>query len=383
MGTRLGGLLVCIAACGNNGGGGSVAVTARMLNGPVPLGTMVRPQATGGANLTDGMWMITPNQVRATLVAVGFHGQDDDHPELTNCTVTFDRSAPSLSTRLECPFTLSAGTYTYLFLEYSRTFEVLIDDATNGLYTDPAAPSLLSTTPPAGGAKFVPYTVSGGSGTTKSLNGLYFDAPLVVDPSSAPLALDIALEAVHAVRVQVTGSQPVFTSTDKEPLYLFPSLSGLAKAAYYSSSNTAFNFNPAAGGGEPSEVFLFYEGAQPAFVYINATGGIENCLTPGSPGNAQNISPSASPVGQDGNRGGGYLGKDPNGTICWALPTSDKWTDYASAWQLSEAAGPNIDTTLSCVLTTSVAAPTSGNTYASGCPMLGSTTQRTVRLVAQ
>ncbi len=72
---------------------------------------------------------------------------------------------------MDCPFTLSSGAYKSTYIGFNATYDVLINDSTNGIYTDPSSPSLLRTgSPPPTGAQFVTVTTNS-SGSTFGAGG--------------------------------------------------------------------------------------------------------------------------------------------------------------------------------------------------------------------
>ena len=124
-----------------------VSGTARILNGATGPASLLKtlPSRLPASKSTvpeDGIWILSPDQVRITLRNIGFGSNSGGTmAELGECTVTYDRTAPSLSLRLDCPFEVAVGTYTTVVIEYEITHQVLIDDPVNGFYTDPNSPS--------------------------------------------------------------------------------------------------------------------------------------------------------------------------------------------------------------------------------------------------
>ena len=102
------------------------------------------------------------------------------------------------------------------------------------------------------------------------------------------------------------------------------------------------------------------------------------------PNNAFAIDPDKSPVGNEGNRSGGWLGKDGDGTICFALGSPDNaWSSSTALWEVPEITTAGGMATLTCEDTMSAPAPTSGDSYASGCPTITPIGSSTVHLVAE
>jgi hypothetical protein len=86
-------------------------------------------------------------------------------------------------------------------------------------------------------------------------------------------------------------------------------------------------------------------------------------------------------VTETGERPGGYLGLDGD-TLCWAQRTDERGTTYSALLSLTRIASEGTTGTLSCQSTSSPPAPTSGTTYAGGCPALTAPQQIEVTLVA-
>jgi hypothetical protein len=80
---------------------------------------------------------------------------------------------------------------------------------------------------------------------------------------------------------------------------------------------------------------------------------------------------------------GGYLGLDSSGTACWALPTDFNWTSYSQLCAMKVPTNVGDTTTLKCQHISSVPAPASGDTYASGCPTIAPDSTATLTLVGR
>jgi hypothetical protein len=249
-----------------------------------------------------------------------------------------------------------------------------VDDAVNGIYTDPASGTGWSATEPAGGAQPIDNDVDfGGS------SGIYFPSPLEIAAGDT-VSIDVVLHGIHTIALQNNAGE-VSLRYPSEALAIVPSLSGVGGAAFYSSAATANNVDVSAV--PPAELVVFYDVDGPTQTWVTYTGGVEPCLPPGVPGGAMSASPESSPEAGDGGRAGGYLGMDASDTICWALATTAEYTTYASLWSMPQAADVGATTTLTCLATETVPAPTSGDTYTSGCPAIDTpTNQVTVTLLA-
>jgi len=354
--------------------------TAHFLNGPSSISSLaafapVQPAALGGVDVN---WLLTPDKVRAAITRVVFEGTTPWSSVISGCTVEYDRVAPALQEQLACAFDVAPGTYTGLRLEFSTTYQVLVNDAANGFYTDPASATKMSATAPIGGAAFVDFTTSGGGNQT-----LYFQDALVVGTGSAP-SLSVVMHALHSLHAKKDGvGIPSFRYFDYAPVTLFPSISGVGRTAFYSSSLTTLNIdvtnNPA-----PAELFFFYDSSGPNSMQVTYTGGLETCFLPNGMGSANAADPAQSPVGNGGNRAGGYLGLDATDTLCWAHGGGDgSYSSYVSLIRMPQAVNIGDAVTITCLAASTVPPPISGATYSSGCPVISTpTATRTTNLVA-
>jgi hypothetical protein len=115
---------------------------------------------------------------------------------------------------------------------------------------------------------------------------------------------------------------------------------------------------------------------QPAYIFSPVVG----------PSSAQSVNPAKAPFGGDlGFRAGGYAGLDASGTLCWALPTTFAYQAYAYLRRMKSVTTLGATTTVQTLALSGGQAPppTSGDTYASGCPSFAPTDQFTVVLVAK
>ncbi|HEY2745815.1 MAG TPA: hypothetical protein VGL86_14365 [Polyangia bacterium] len=376
---------------GGGGGSGMVMGHARILHGPSTV-MHARPFRGAGApqpRITDGHWALSPDQTKVTVVSLSFAGDQAgvvQQVNLTNCTPTYMRDQPALSTVLDCPFQIAAGTYVSMGIGISTTFEVLISDATNGFYTDPNAATKLSSTAPAGGAQFVSVTVPGpgGSGTVLSQQ-TYFTHPIAVtasgsvgddDGGTTPgINVDIVEDMVHTVFANVSSGVASFDlSLPFPPVQLMASIEGAGRVAFYSETGTAgAALMPGPTDDESTSVRLFYDGTGAASSLWHPTVG---------PSSAWNANPANSPLSGT-SRAGGYLGIDASGTLCWAIPQDYSYQTYVGICEMKVASSIGATTSLQCQTTSTVPPPTSGDTYASGCPTITATTTTTLTLVAQ
>ena len=157
-----------------------------------------------------GKWVVTPNQVKVTFTAITFDGPSGGETvTVGNCEVTFNFATASLSQALTCSIEVPAGTHDKIGFIAEETTQVLIDDATNGIYTDPNSATLLSTTVPAGGAQFVPLTnsLADPDGT---FGGSFFLANSVEFSEGDNININIIGDLTHALFVEINNGTATF-----------------------------------------------------------------------------------------------------------------------------------------------------------------------------
>lgn len=355
--------------------------TANVIAGPSVPETPFAPLTTGVP--ADGYWIISPNKVRARLEILDFFTETDKvRAELgAECAIEADRSAPSQSQILACPFEIAAGTYVGLGVAVNPNYEVLIDDAVNGIYSDPASATLLSTTPPVGGAAFVPYICEKGCG---GLPPAMLAQPLVLGTGDS-ISVSIVVDLVHTISTTVSAGLVSFDSVVAShlvPILVYPTPGAPGKAQNLNTIGTAQNYQFQFGPQDAMRVY--YSADQPMFL----SGGKGACVYSNGDGSTWAADPATSPLsngGPAGFRAGGYLGLDASGTLCWAIGLQGAdpiYSSYESYHTLTPVAVVGSSATLSCSAVSTVPAPISGPTYASGCPAIPADTQMTVTLVA-
>lgn len=375
-------LVLLIVGCGNSTS--TVAGLARIVHGPgASPGTLTRSGSRYATTPIDGHWAISPDQGKVTLVSLTFHdaGGGSKQATLSNCAPTYQRRDASLSSILDCPFLVPSGTYVSVDLGVSTTAQVLINDATNNIYSDPASSTGLSNTAPSGGAQFVNLTVPGpgGSGNVMTVTSV-LQTPFVVgtgksDGGSASVELTIVADMIHTVFIDVRGSSLTFDkSLPQPPVMLVASVTGPGKVEYYSPLGTGKNVQMglASTGNEAGSVRVFYAPPpQPSFVFHVVPGPSEAFAANPARFTGSNFKP------------GGYLGLDSTGTACWALPTDFTWASYSQLCTMKVPANVGETASLRCQHLSSVPAPVSGDTYASGCPTIAPDSTTTLTLVAR
>ena len=305
---------------------------------------------------------------------------------LSNCTPTYKISDASLSQILDCPFQIAAGTYVSMGIGVSTTFQVLVDDATNGLYTDPASSTGLSSTAPSGGAQFVSVTVAGPGGMGNVLSQeTFFPQPVTLtatgsvggDGGAPGVTVDVVQDMIHTLFVNVTGGTPTFdTSLPLPAVQMIPSVEGAGHVEFSTSTGVAGDTTlPGPTDDDGSSVRLFYDASgAPSYLFHPTLG----------PSQAWAADPAKSTPGTGTNfRAGGYLGIDSSGTLCWAIPQDYSYQSYIGICEMKVVSTQGGSTSLQCANMATVPPPTSGNTYASGCPSITPSSTVSLKLVAQ
>ncbi len=347
------------------------------------------PSATGGAAQVvgplhagppaDGRWAISPDEATLTLTSIDLV-RDDGQPysfDFVDCRPTYRADSESLTELLDCPFQIEPGSYVALGVSASTTYELVLDDEVNGFFTDPAETTKVRTTG-TGPGQPVSFTVPGPGGIGDELNfNAYLVEPLVVAEGDAAVSVQILVDMIHTLGITVDGGvATVETSAPELPTAIVASASGAGKSEFYNAVDSAVNLRigPVGQTSTWGGARVFYiEGDQPSYLFHPVPG----------PSQSYSVDPSTAPWNALEFKAGGYLGVDDTDTMCWAMPSNDPtWTVYALLCRmaLTTAGGT---TTIECQNTTTVPAPTSGTTYASGCPTLSQVdASMTVHLIA-
>jgi len=106
----------------------------------------------------DGHWALSPDQSRVTLTSLAFQITDGNvvTADVSACKPTYARDTAALSQILDCPFDVPAGTYIGVGGGVLTTFDVLVNDAANGFFTDPGLQLASFTVPGPGGQGIAP-----------------------------------------------------------------------------------------------------------------------------------------------------------------------------------------------------------------------------------
>jgi hypothetical protein len=122
-------------------------------------------------------------------------------------------------------------------------FDVLIDDQVNGIYTDPASSTKLSSTRPAGGPQMVNYSLTLNEGQKGVFSSrTYLPTAMRIDSGSALPNVSLIADLIHTVFVTVgSRSMSFFIDVPNPAVQIIPSLSGAGRVEFYTSSGTALS----------------------------------------------------------------------------------------------------------------------------------------------
>ena len=386
-------ILIFLYACSENSGvqvvdtdtGTPPPITANLVafNGatsavaasPVAASPGIFP-APESAPASDGKWVVTHDQVKVTFTAITFDGPSGGETvTVGNCEVTFNFATASLSQALTCSIEVPAGTHDKIGFIAEGTNQVLIDDATNGIYTDPNSATLLSTTVPAGGAQFVPLTnsLADPDGT---FGGSFFLANSVEFSEGDNININIIGDLTHALFVEVNNGTATFDvglwAVQQAGIHVFVSLNDLGKINYYSASATGLTYRKEAifAADESSvDIRIYYvANNQPTFLFLESGNvGSEACGGGSVPSQASAADASTSPADASGGRAGGYLGLDSNGVLGWARPQTLAWDVYVAIFAMNEAQSLGDTSAMRCQDTSTDPAP-AGGSFSPGAP---------------
>lgn len=394
-------VLLSVGGCGSSSSGdngddsagitgtvtSTITGTASFLNGPTPAGAVAsvstsKRLALGKAAVTpsDGNWLLSPDQMILTLTAVNLlTSSGSSSGTLTNstCTITYDRSQVGLAKLVDCPFTVESGTYTSINLSFNATYQVLINDATNGFYS--TSSGITTGEAPSGGAQNLTVTTTS-SGSTFG-NTSYLASPLTVADGDT-VTLSTVISGLQFFRVTVSsGVVTLGTSGSSDPFRpdMTASTTAPASLGFYVAPaiGTALSYNSTAAGvtGVVSVSVYYSSATTPTFLVLGLDGTPSTCSPIGVSG-AINGAPN-------GNTLGGYLGLDASSVFGWATPTDNTWATYSAEFSMPQLTALNQTTQLKCRKISTDPAP-SGNTYASGAPTIATADYSTdMTLVAQ
>lgn len=365
-----------------------VPATASVLNGPTTAALQASDHSVRGAlrpaAAADGSYRLSPSKMSITVTGIsmlpeGKFDPIDEVSRVSGCTATYDRSRGSLAVLDECSLEVPEGTYGGITILYSNTFDVVMDDAAAGIYSDPGAPGLLSSTPPPGGPQPIQVRDQNDD-RDEGAATLFFASPVTIGKDSPP-SIYVVFDPTHWIVADVNGG--VFSAprmSGNPPI--IPSLSAFGKAAYYSNMATPMSYDARTCSGSSCVGFLFLyaDDATPVTVTWQ-----EHDLCR-SMGGTHVVS-----FNGDGTAMGTYgrLGLDGDGTLAWASPgpvSGDhppSISGYVGVFSMSQAGTVGDATTLSYRCTTDVPPPVSGPNYSSGAPSFTPDGTLSLTLLAQ
>ncbi|HUS65157.1 MAG TPA: hypothetical protein VMZ28_11470 [Kofleriaceae bacterium] len=359
------------------GGGAGVTGVAHVVQGATPPPAFA---LTSGAS-SDGKWYVSPDQIQVTLTRINFAGTTPENStgaDLTDCVVTYDRGNDTLDPLLDCPFSIPPGTYLGMNLfRADGPATILIDDAINGIYTDPGSPTKLSGTEPDGGAAPVEVSFGLGGGAEQ-----FFAEPLVVEEGDT-VSLAVVVDAVQSATIEVSDGGDTLEFNDYFPAYVLPTLGSAGTPQFYTSSGTADSYNDDL---VLANILRVYYDANDSPVYSlfqQRAGAFGTCLDGVYGIGAYPADPDEVTPLNDGSRAGGWLGKDDTDTLCWAYAADNTYETYNNYLTMDHVDTVGMTTTVSCEQTADPTPPTSGSTYASGCPAIAADTTVELTLTAQ
>src|SRR4051812_14323847 len=182
--------LLALSACSKDAPRPRVAGTMRFRLGAnnsasAPINASIQPASL----VAQSEYLVSPRKAKITFTSVVFRdaaGATLGTSDFSSCIVTYDRSLASGSTLLDCPFTAPVGEIAQMALYFSKTLDLLVSDATTGIYTDASSTTKYVTTPPAGGASFVSFTITIGDNNPSRATPVIFATPLVIAEGTTP-----------------------------------------------------------------------------------------------------------------------------------------------------------------------------------------------------
>jgi hypothetical protein len=183
--------------------------------------------------------------------------------------------------------------------------------------------------------------------------------------------LYVTVDMIHTVQMKVNTDGTTLTAPGtNDPVAVFAGLTQ-GSSRYYSGATTVEGYKVQ---GVPS-LRVFNDGAgNPMYAMI----GPNFCgIDAGSPKGAF----ASPPIGETV---GGWLGRDANNVLSWALATTSDWTTYNAYYVMPDISTIGQTTVLNCKVTATPPPPADGKTYASGAPALvGPDKSVTLRLLSK
>lgn len=362
---------VAFIRCGSGVSYSTATGNVNILNGPTGAAGLyksaVRKTTTA---LENGTYALAPSKMTMTVTGIGFipagMTQYDNvkvvMSDVSGCTATFDLTLGSLSVLRTSDFSMPVGTFGGVSVRCRQTYSMVINDTVAGIYSDPASPGGLTTTPPAGGGQPIQIRDQNSDNDEGNFT-TYFDNPLTVDENSAPQVY-VVFDPTHWIKADYNNGQFSAPYMAGNPP-MIASLSNFGRAAYYSNIGTAMSYNWAGRSIDSgmSLLFLYADSLTP----VSVTWQDHDICTSMGGGHV---------VAFNGNgwRAGlwGMLGLDANHTLAWASPGPNLGNGtinaYNGVFRMPEISTVGQTTVLSYLCTSDIPQPISGKNYSSGAP---------------
>jgi hypothetical protein len=366
------GILFVVAASISACGGASIPGTVSFTLGGTDSSATGQPLISRRSSaLTAGdEFIVSPKKAKITFTSIEYRGEGSKglgDSKLENCTVEYDRTLSSGKSLLDCAFDAPVGDIHEVSLYFEKNIQLLVDDPTLGIYTDPASATGFTTVSPAGGAAYVPYTITIGSGTTRA-TAIIFNSPVTVEKGSSP-KIYLTMDMVHTVQLHVDGGGVNLSEKGNDPVAIFGGLTP-GSSLYFSGADSIDGYPVK---GVPSLRVFTDAAGNPLYAMI----GPQFCGPDGGPKGAHASPPIGAHIG-------GWLGKDSANVIAFALAGDSNWNTYAAYYTMQAQTTLGQNAYLNCKATTSPPPPADGKTYASGAPeMLNPDSVSTMKLIAK
>jgi hypothetical protein len=363
------------AACGDaTGPHGSVAGTMHFVLGGTPgassssvasLDGQARASAQSAALLAGDEYIVSPRKAKITFTSVVFKGADGatlGTSTLNNCTVTYDRSLASGSGLLDCAFTVPIGDVYQIAVYFDKTLQLLVSDSKFGIYSDPLVATGYSTTSPAVGAGFVPFTITIGDNSGSRATPVLFASPISVVAGSTP-TLYITTDMIQTFQLKVNAGGTTLTAgAGNDPVALFGGPTP-GSSSFYSNANAIDSYKVGSVNAFQSLRIFYDQAGVPLFLMRTSVSG--NMCGVDAAAKGAWASPPMNDIG-------GWLGRDASHILAWAVPQTTSFSTYGAYFVMAEPTAIGQTTTLKCKATASPPPPADGKTYASGAPSISS-----------
>ena len=338
----------------------------------------LRPGGSRLASLTPGdEYIVSPRKAKITFTSVIFRdatGAPLGTSDFTNCTVTYDRSLAAGSSLLDCAFKAPVGNVSQIAVYFDRTIQLLVSDSKFGIYSDPSSPTGYSTTPPTGGANFVALRTTIGDSTSASrATTIFFASPIAINATSPP-RLYVTTDMIQTVQLRVAAGGTTLTAGGgNDPVALFGGPTP-GSSAFYSNANAIDSYKVGSVNGFKSLRIFYDQAGNPLFLMRTSVSG-DMCGVDAA-SKAAWASPPVADIG-------GWLGRDGNKVLAWAVPASTSFATYGAYFIMQEPAAIGQTTILKCKASASPPVPADNKTYASGAPAMSPDATASLTLVSK